>query len=946
MRSILTFLLSSLSLLSSVYAQTVTGNAIDSRSKEPMEDAKILFLSTIDSSLITGTTVDEKGTFEITLPKEGDYLLKATSFGYLDVLQQISIGKEAHIEINIALTSDTDLLDGVTIEAVAIRVQQSGDTTIYNADQFKVHTDASVEELITKMPGITYEDGVYKSRGQEIKKILIDGEEFFGEDAQLALKNLPAEIVSKIQTFEQESEQARFTGISDGDQAMALNIVTKTGSANGQFGKIYGGWGPMDKYLGGANLNFFKGKRKISVIAMSNNINQQNFSSEDILGATANNTTNTSGGRGNRGSGATDNFMIGSSNGIATSHALGINYTDKWKEKTKVTGSYFFNYSSNKNEQNTAREYFLSASKGQLYNEMFSAKTGNQNHRLNFKFDIQLDSMNALVITPKLSYQRNQNRRITTANTVDNNWIELNSLNNRTTSLQDGITASNGLLWRHKFSKPKRTLSTNLNLSFNNKLGDNSQYSLRNFYDNGLDSMSTIDQIANNKTLGYGAGVRISFTEPLSSTWTNEVYYAPSYSASDANKVTLRYDEIEYYYSVLDTALSNVFLNHTLDNQIGTNFRWSKDKHNLQMGMAYQNSMLFNIQEYPTERNVRLNFNSILPNLQYRFKINNTSNFSFNYRARTRNPQINQLQNVLDNSNPLKLSSGNPDLKQQYAHSLTLRYNATFLKNGSSFFAYASGEIVQNQITNANYIAISDTTLFNHIELQRGAQFRLPVNINGTWNTRAYVSYGIPLKKMKSNFNINAGANYGNTPSLINDTRNNSKATSVNAGLSLNSNISEKIDFSVSYTFAFSDVNNTNQPKANNQYFTQNIMAKVNYMPFDRLVLNTNFSARFYKGLTQEFNQSILLWNAGIGYKLLKNKALELRISAFDILNNNNSIVRNTTEMYIEDVQSLVINRYFMLTATYTLRNFGQAKKSINPTQTSEGSSKGRLTTP
>lgn len=907
-------------------AQIINGKVVDQKTKETIEDAKVLLLKQIDSSMVTGVVTNEKGDFTIKTPLEGEFILRVSSFGYLVVNQPIRLNKETVLDLQIPLLSDADLLDGVTIEAVAIRVLQDGDTTIYNADQYKVNPDATVEDLITKMPGITLEDGVYKSRGQEIKKILIDGEEFFGEDAQMALKNLPADIVSKIQTFEQESEQSRFTGISDGEQAMALNIVTKSGAANGQFGKIYGGWGPMDKYLGGANLNFFKGKRKISIIAMSNNVNQQNFSSEDVLGATSSgNTTTSSSGRGNRpGGGGADNFMIGQSNGISTTHALGINYTDKWKEKTKVTGSYFFNYSSNKNEQKTAREYFMSNVQGQQYDEVFSGKTGNQNHRINFKFDIQLDSMNSLVITPKISYQNNQNRQLTDARTNDVDASLINSLNNKTQNNQHGITASNSLLWRHKFAKAKRTISTNLSLSFNNRLGDNTQNSLRNFYDNGLDSMSTIDQITNNKTLGYGAGIRVSYTEPIATNWTNELYYAPSYSASDADRRTSRFNEIEQIYSILDTTLSNVFLNHTLDNQIGTNFRWSKTKHNFQVGLAYQNTLLFNIQDFPVERNTQLLFNSILPSLQYRLKINNTSNFSVNYRTRTRNPQINQLQNVIDNSNPLKLSSGNPDLKQQYSHSLTARYNATNPKNGSSIFAFISGEIVQNQISNANFIAISDTLINESIELLRGSQFRFPVNINGTWNTRVYASYGIPIKKLKSNFNVNAGANYGNTPALINNQRNNSKAIGLNAGLSLSSNISEKIDFTVSYTFNFNDVKNFNQPKASNQYLTQNIMAKVNYMPLQRLVLNTSFSARFYNGLSQSFNQSILLWNAGVGYKVLKNKMLELRVSAYDLLNNNKSIVRNTTDMYLEDVQSLVLNRYFMFTATYTLKNFGK----------------------
>lgn len=905
---------------------------------EPVDGAKVVIL-TMDSTLVTGATTQEDGSYEILVSEEGPYIVRSTYLGMKDWFYNVTLTSGTTSEMNISMVTLAEDIEDIVIQAVAIRVYQSGDTTIYNADQFKVNPDATVEDLITKMPGITLEDGVYKSRGQEIKKILIDGEEFFGDDAQAALKNLPADIVSKIQTFERESDQARFTGISDGEQAMALNIVTKTGSANGQFGKIYGGWGPMDKYIGGANLNFFKGKRKISIIALSNNINQQNFSSDDILGATSTASSSQAGGGGGRSGGGqggnrggqggnANNFMVGQSNGIATTHALGINYTDTWNKKTKVTGSYFFNAAVNRNEQSTAREYFVSQNAGQTYNELFDSKMSNMNHRANFRFDITLDSMNSLLITPNISYQYNNNRRNTNATTVDGLGIDLNNMQNKTQNRQNGITASNGLLWRHKFSKPKRTLSTTLNLSYNNRLGDNNQYSLRNFYDNGLDSMSIIDQIANNKTIGYGANARISYTEPLSNTWTTELYYAPSYSANDADKRTNHFNQFEQVYNLLDTTLSNVFLNHTIDNQLGTTFRWAKDKHNFQVGVGYQNSLLLNFQEYPVNREGTLNFHSVLPNIQYRLKINSTSNFTINYRTRTRNPQINQLQNVIDNSNPLSLSSGNPNLKQQFTHSLNMRYNSTNTKIGSSFFAFLSGEVNQNQITNASYVAMNDTIINGYVELARGSQFRLPVNINGGWNTRAYVSYGLPVKFIKSNVSVNGGAGYSVNPALINDVRNNSRNINTNIGASITSNISEKIDFSISYNFSFNNVQNDQQVKANNQYLIQNVMAKINYMPLERLVLNTNFSARMYQGLAQSFNQTILLWNAGIGYKVLKSKMLELRVSAYDILNNNNSIVRNTTEMYIEDVRSIVLNRYFMFTATYTLKNFGQSTRT------------------
>lgn len=923
------------------YAQTELSGKITDKQTSLM-DARIELLSPMDSSVVKVTASDENGVYTITGLTAGNYIVKVSFFEYADQVKRIEL-PEGKTVMDFEMKTDAKLIEGVTVEANAVRVEQKGDTTQYNADAYKTNPDATVQDLITKMPGITLENGVVKAQGEQITKVMIDGQEFFGDDAAAAMKNLPAEIVSKIQVYDQASDQAKFTGISDGNEAKALNIVTKAGKNQGQFGKIYAGYGtPNDLYMTGANVNFFKGTRRFSVVGMSNNVNQQNFSTDDILGvtgSTASSSMQGRGGRGGMGGGENENYLVSQQNGVSTTHGIGLNYSDRWgkNKTTKVTGSYFFNGSETDNSQITSRDYVLSTTAGQHYDEDFSALVKNSNHRLNFKFDIALDSMNSLVITPKLSYQGNDRTQGTDGTTVDGSNVLINQVNNNTFSNNKGLNASTSVLWRHRFEKPRRTFSANITGTYTLKEGESGQESVSHYYDEfNQDSLAAINQYSDNETNGYGVNGRFSYTEPLSEAWSSEFYYAPSYSVSNADKRTYDFDSLTNTYAFMDTTLSNVFENQTVVQEGGANFRFQKKKVGLQLGIGFQNSVLMNVQEFPTDRDVNLPFNSILPNVRFKYDFTKSKSLMLNYRAGTRNPTIDQLQNVIDNSNPLSLSSGNPELKQQYNHRVFGRFNATNVQKATNFNVFFGGELNNNYISNGTIIATSDTVVNGNVVLQRGAQFRQPVNLEGSWNARSTISYGFSLTKLKLNLNFYLGGAYTVAPGLINNVVNKAKTANSNAGLTVSSNISENLDFTVGYTVNYNNVVNTSQNVSQNEYFVHNINAKFNWIIKERLVINTNYSVNSYAGLGSGFNQTIMLWNGGIGYKLLKKKQLELRVSVFDILNNNNSITRNVTESYIEDVKSNVLNRYYMLTVTYNLRNFGTKTAESKETKSEE----------
>jgi hypothetical protein len=307
------------------------------------------------------------------------------------------------------------------------------------------------------------------------------------------------------------------------------------------------------------------------------------------------------------------------------------------------------------------------------------------------------------------------------------------------------------------------------------------------------------------------------------------------------------------------------------------------------------------------------------------------------YRTSTQAPSIAQLQDVVDISNPLFLTSGNPDLKQSYTHGLTLRYGKTKADKGKGLFGFASASYTQDYFGTASYIPTQDSMLANGVALRRGSQYSIPVNLNGYWNVRSFATYGMPVSLIKSNLNLNGGVSYTRNPSLINSVANFANTYTFNGGVVISSNISENLDFTLSYNGNYNLVNNTLQASGNSNYYYHAATAKVNWIFLQRFVLNSSITQSLYSGLGQGFDQKFYLWNAYVGYKFLKDKSLEAKVSAYDILKQNRNITRNVTNTYVEDVRTQALTQYFMFTLTYTLRNFKGVAPDMGPADGGRG---------
>ncbi len=856
------------------------------------------------------------------------FTITITHIGYTPISKTIFISENTKTLEKITIQKGAKSLDEVSVTSTVAPTQQKGDTVQFNASQFKVNSDATAEDLLKKMPSVTVDRaGTVTAQGEQVRKVTVDGKDFFGDDATAALRNLPAEVIDKIQVFDRLSDQAQFTGFDDGNSVKALNIVTKANMRNGQFGRIYAGYGTDDRYAAGGNASFLKGNRRISLVGLFNNINQQNFSSQDLLGVTSAGG-NSGGGRGRGGGGRpggnTGNFQVGQQNGISTTNATGINYSDQWGKKWQVSASYFFNDARVNNDQRTATQFFLNNGSSQFADEGLLSFVNNQNHRFNARLEYTIDKSNSLIITPNVSFQRNRSEN-------DNSTInfltptDLISESDRLTNRNSkGFNISNSILWRHQFAKRGRTLSTNLTTGINRNEGatflraDNLYYkTLQNIND-------SVAQFTDQLTNGKSISVSFVYTEPFGKEGQLQLNYTPSYTVNDANQEVFGFDFVNTNgYTLFDPTLSNVLDNRVTTHNAGVTYRKGNRDNMFSIGTSFQHTGLNSDQTFPVREDIRKPFNNILPNLMWRKKLSAKANIRLFYRASTNVPSVNQLQNVFNNLNPLFITTGNPDLKQQYTHTLTSRYTYTNTQKGTSFFANVFLQQTSDFITNATFVASSDSVLTPTVTLFRGSQLSKPVNLNGFLSVRSFLTYGMPLKFIKSNMNINAGWTYARTPGLVNGVKSISDNYNYSSGVVIASNISEWVDFNVNYNININRVRNNLQPQLNANFITQAAGLQLNLLSKSGWLFQNDVTNNRLTGLTGGFNQNFWLWNMSVGKKFLKNQVGELKVSVFDLLKQNVSIVRNVTENFIEDQRNLVLQQYFMLTFTYKLKSFG-----------------------
>lgn len=911
---------------------SISGILINQEEQQPLVGATLKLQSKRDSVFIRYASSGKEGEFRFDKLPRGPYNLEITYVGFEKIVQFVTAGGKNPNPEKYFMKPAATSLEQVDISGTAVRAEQKGDTTQYNAAAFKVTQDASTEDLIKKMPGITVENGTVKAHGEEVKKVLVDGKQFFGDDPSVTLKNLPAEVVDKIQVFDKLSDQAAWTGFDDGSGQKTLNIVTRNARSSGQFGKFSAGYGTDDRYLLGANVNFFEGQRRITLLGMSNNVNQQNFSAEDVVGSSS---AGRIGGMGGGRMGGGSNFQMGPQSGIFSTHALGVNYTDAWGKKLTLNASYFLNNGETRTDKEVNRQYILGGENSQYYQDSSSSLTENTNHRLNMRIEYNPDTNNSIIISPRLSIQDNQSNSFSGTRTVDDLYVlpvvMLNQSANNNSSMADGYNFNNELLYRHKFGRKGRTASVSIGTGKSYRYRE-SFLDTKSIYFQQMNNSSndTVQQFGKTYTNGLNLSSNLVYTEPVGKNSQVQLNYNIAWSQNDNDKRTYNYVSDQLAYTLFDSLMSNIYDNEYLTHRFGTGYLYQTEKMNLNAGITYQFADLKGNTSFPFNDTTNVGFHSVLPNLMMNYKFTKLTNLRVVYRASTNAPSTSQLQRVVDNTNPILLSTGNPDLKQEVRHFATTRFSHSNKDKTMNIFALLFFQMTNDYIGNSTLVAFSDTVV-NDQEVKRGSQLTIPQNLDGAWNGRALFTMGFPVKPIKSNINFNTGVSYNRLPGLINNARNLSNTYGINLGAVLSSNISEKLDFTLTYNLNYNLVENTLQPDLDNNYFFQIGSAQLNWEFWKGFFFQNSLTYQQYSGLSSDFQDRYTLWNFNVGKKIFKKKNAEIKLSCYDILDQNKSLVRTVTDTYIEDTDTQVLRQYFMLSFTYNLRNFTVKAPEMNP---------------
>jgi hypothetical protein len=922
---------------------SISGTIRDQQNKNPLPRATVRLYSTTDSAFSRTVITDSIGHFAFHSLSRDSFLLYASFVGFKEISRPVKLDStDVNIDI-LATPSASSELATVVITANVAPATQKGDTLQINANQFKVNPDANAEDLVRKVPGVTIENGQVKAQGEVVQKVTLDGRDLFGDDATAALRNLPAEVVDKIQIFDRLSDQAAFTGFDDGSQSRSINIVTKANMRNGQFGRVFAGYGTDSRYQAGGNATLLHENRRISIVGNFNNVNQQNFSQQDLLGVMSNGSQRGGGGAqrgggprgggGQRGGGGgggnfggfggSGNFQVGAQNGINTTNAIGINFSDQWGPKLTVSGSYFFNSTNNGTDQIANTQFFT----GTYTNSFDSTLSGskNTNHRLSMRLEYKLDSANSFIFSPNLSFQDNNSDRRVGREAFFISGLPFNKRVNVNTSNSSrlGENLGGNLLYRHSFQKKGRTFSINLNTSSNNRDGETYVETFERSYGTNYNTDTSSQRYTDQTSNSSNISANINYTEPISKLSQLQFSYNPTISKSNSDQETWGWNTSENKYSRFLDSLSNKFENKTTEQNAGLSYRWGDRDRQISFGANYQSTNLKSDQVFPRQLAVDKTFSSILPNAMIRYKVSTRSSVRLFYRSRVNNPNVNQLQNVIDITNAPYFTAGNAELEPQFMNTLSGQYTFTNTGKGLLLVGNIFYQAANNYITNATFTPTKDSLVSGQV-LRLGDQLSKPVNLDGYSSIRSFLTFAVPIKPIKTNFNLNGGVTYTKTPGIINNVKTETTSDTYSAGAVFASNVSEFVDFTVSYTANFNDVKNNIFPSRNDQYFQHDARVQLNLLTKSGLFFQNDLTNQYYSGLAAGFNQSYYLWNMAVGQKFLAGQKGELKLSVFDLLKQNQSITRNVTESYIEDLQNKVLSQYFMLTFTYNLRNFGK----------------------
>ncbi|MBK6947578.1 MAG: TonB-dependent receptor [Haliscomenobacter sp.] len=929
MRSILCTLLFSLLIMGSAAAQNKTaaikGKVLDTQD-QPLPMATVMLLQAADSVLSTFGMTDEKGLFSLPKTTKGKYILQVSYLGFQNYQKNVEItGNEESIDAGtIKLEGQSELLSEVVVQGEANPLNIKKDTIEYNAVAFKTEPNAAAEELLKKLPGVEIDaDGAVKAQGENVTRILVDGKEFFGRDPKAATRNLPADAIDKIQIFDKLSDQAEFSGVDDGNREKTINISLREDRRRGVFGTISAGGGTAPdlpssetgRYEGKLNINRFSQNQHLTILASANNVNQEAFSRDEYMGFTGG-----GGGGGSRGGaggamvvvrqgGGGGGGSVGGSTGFSNIYSGGLNFNRSFSKNTDFQSSYSYLLQDRRTDQTSNKESFLNNSESFFTDSENNSNRINGRHMFNFRLDQKLDTAQNIRLSASATFSDADYNQLSSTINKNNEKILSSESYRDNTSNGKNFSLNSNLLYRKRFGKPGRNLSANLSLVAGNDDSDGYNNSFNNYYTGANPVFDTLNQnfLQNNRRLNYGA--RLSYVEPAGGYNFLEFTYDFQNNQNDFSQEV--YDVYGLVQPELNIELTNQYEVAFSYHQAGLNWRFAKEGLVASLGANYQQSLLDGTLLL-SETQIKRDFSAFLPSFRARWEFGTSKFLNLDYRTNINAPSIQQLQPVADNSNPLYITEGNPDLKPEYSHSVNMRVGSFNQFSFTNLFAFVNFTYGKDRIRNAQTIDENFVTTTR------------PVNVDDDYRIFSNISYGTRIRPIKMSFNMDLGYSWNRGITFINAVSNWTTTSIPSTGIRLENYRKEIVDWSLGarlrYTHSTYDVASEQNRDFVNHTYTANVRVPMFKKKFN-IASNLNYS--LYNGISDDFSTDIPICNAYMSLNFLKGDKGQLKVSVYDLLNKNQGVnIVNDLNYYLNE-RTLSLGRYFTVGFTYSLKSIG-----------------------
>ncbi|HJC96898.1 MAG TPA: outer membrane beta-barrel protein [Candidatus Phocaeicola gallinarum] len=908
---------------------TVTGTVLDGGDKSPVMQATVQILSLKDSTMVKGNVSDLDGNFALSV-RPGKYLLKISYIGYTTFFRQIEMTRnKPRLNVgNIELQADAIMLGEAVVVAQAPEVTAAEDTLVYNSSAYRVPEGSALEELVKKLPGAEVdENGKITINGKEIKKIMIDGKEFFADDPNIAMKNLPVNIIDKVRAYDKQSDLARATGIDDGEEETVLDLSVKPGMNKGWFGNADLAAGTEDRYSGKIMLNRFWGDNQFTVIGSMNNVNDQGYPG--------------GGGR----------FRWGGQNGLTAIKMGGFNFSTT-SEKLETGGSVNFNYKDADIISKQASETFVSSDNSSFQNALIAQRNKNTALTADFRIEWRPDTMTMLLVRPRLSYGDTDNTESSNSgtfnaepqNTTDEliaaiqegNLTDLmaeenivNTIIRNSLSKSSDFNVGGSVMFNRRLGKAGRNINFRGTYNYTNSSSEQFSTSETEYFQmTDEERLEILNRYISTPTLNNNFSARVSYSEPIFKGGFLQFSYnfQYRYSTTDNSTYTMPNDwtiDNGYggeYTGVLDKENSKSAHYTYYNHQAELALRWIREKMRLNVGVSFQPqktelSYKKGDLDTVTVRNV-FNFT---PTLDFRYKFNKTSQLRINYRGRSSQPSMTDLLPVEDTTDPLNIRRGNPGLKPSFTNSFRAFYNTFNTETQRGMVAHVSFSNTMNSVSSRR--VYNETT---------GGYITTPENINGNWNLFSMLGSNTALRNKKYTINTFTTASYNNIVSYISD---NTETTNDDRNKTRQLRLGERLrgtyrtdwwEVSLNGSLNYTHSRNNYQEQNNMDTYDFSYGASTNIRLPWNMSIATDLSQNSRRGYSDDsMNRDELIWNAQISQDFLKGNAATVSIQFYDILRNQSNVSRAITAAMRSDTEYNAIYSYCMVHFIYRLNLFG-----------------------